>query len=44
MASEKPMPIHPCIGCVYFKVCGEFTRTEPCYGRMTKKERRKNDD
>ena len=28
----------PCIGCVYFKVCGSTTRTEPCKGRKTKKE------
>lgn len=35
------MPKHPCQGCVYFKVCGENTRTEPCYGRMTMRERNK---
>lgn len=29
---------HPCQGCIYFKVCGETTRTEPCYGRKTKRE------
>ena len=28
----------PCIGCVYFKACGEPSRTEPCKGRMTKRE------
>lgn len=39
----KPMPKYPCRGCVYFKVCGESTRTEPCYGRMTKRERRVKD-
>lgn len=39
------MPKHPCQGCVYYKVCGEFTRTEPCKGRMTERERRgKNED
>ena len=32
---------HPCIGCVYFKVCGENTRTEPCYGRKTKTDAKK---
>lgn len=35
---RKKMPQHPCIGCVYYKVCGESTRTAPCYGRMTKRE------
>ena len=43
MANEKPMPKHPCKGCVYFKVCGESTRTAPCYGRMTKRERKADD-
>ena len=32
------MPKHPCIGCIYFKACGENTRTAPCNGRMTKSE------
>ena len=36
------MAKYPCRGCIYFKVCGENTRTEPCYGRMTKSEARKN--
>ena len=40
METEKTMPIHPCQGCVYYKVCGESTRTAPCYGRMTERERR----
>ena len=31
----------PCISCVYFKVCGETTRTQPCVGRMTKSEQKK---
>ena len=31
---------HPCIGCVYFKSCGETNRTMPCDGRMTQSERR----
>lgn len=31
---------HPCQGCVYFNACGESTRTEPCAGRMTKRERK----
>ena len=37
---ENKMPKHPCQACVYFKVCGETTRTKPCYGRMTERERR----
>jgi hypothetical protein len=41
VASEKPMPKHPCQGCIYYKVCGESTRTAPCHGRVTKRERRK---
>ena len=32
---------HPCRGCVYFKVCGENTRTEHCYGRKTKRDVKK---
>ena len=34
-------PIHPCINCIYFKACGETTRTMPCNGRMTKSEKKK---
>lgn len=30
----------PCIGCVYFNACGSTTRTEPCNGRVTKKQRK----
>lgn len=33
---------HPCVGCVYFKVCGNTGRTEPCYGRITKSEKKKD--
>lgn len=29
----------PCIGCVYYDACGCSTRTEPCEGRITKRER-----
>jgi hypothetical protein len=29
---------HPCQGCIYFKACGESTRTAPCNGRVTKRE------
>lgn len=37
----KKMPLHPCVGCVYYKVCGESTRTVPCMGRVTKSEKEK---
>lgn len=30
----------PRIGCVYYDACGCSTRTEPCEGRMTKRERK----
>ena len=30
----------PCIRCVYYDACGCNTRTEPCEGRMTKRERK----
>lgn len=30
---------YPCRNCVYFKTCGENTRTEPCKGRQTKREK-----
>lgn len=32
---------HPCQGCIYFKACGETTRTAPCYGRKTKRDIKK---
>lgn len=32
---------YPCRNCIYFKACGETTRTEPCDGRMTKSEKKK---
>ena len=41
---KSKMPKHPCQGCVYYKSCGESTRTEPCYGRMTKREKRAKDE
>ena len=34
-------PKHPCIGCVYFKACGETNRTMPCEGRKTKSDQKK---
>ena len=30
----------PCIGCIYFEVCGSSTRTDPCDGRKTKREKK----
>lgn len=38
------MPKHPCINCIYFKACGETNRTMPCEGRMTKSEKKKEDN
>ena len=34
-------PAHPCINCIYFKTCGSAGRTEPCAGRVTKSEQKK---
>ena len=31
----------PCIGCIYFKVCGNTNRTVPCAGRTTKTDKKK---
>lgn len=39
---EDAMVKHPCRGCVYFKTCGESTRTAPCNGRMTKRDQKKD--
>lgn len=32
---------HPCVGCVYFKQCGNTNRTQPCEGRQTKTQQKK---
>ena len=40
ICERNGMPLHPCVGCVYYKVCGNTNRTEPCYGRMTKREKK----
>ena len=32
------MAEYPCRNCIYFKECGENMRTEPCDGRITKRE------
>ena len=37
----KPNPKYPCRNCVYFVACGQVGRTEPCAGRMTKTEKKK---
>jgi hypothetical protein len=37
----KKQPLKPCQNCVYFKVCGDHTRTQPCEGRKTKSEQKK---
>lgn len=31
---------HPCISCIYFAACGDNSRTKPCEGRMTVKEKK----
>lgn len=33
-------PKYPCRNCVYFKACGDNTRTAFCGGRMTEKQKR----
>lgn len=30
----------PCIGCIYYAACGSSTRSEPCKGRVTKREKK----
>ena len=32
---------YPCRNCIYFKACGDNMRTEPCKGRKTKSELKK---
>lgn len=34
-------PKYLCRNCIYFKACGETTRTMPYKGRMTKSEKKK---
>lgn len=36
--TEKRNVKYPCRGCVYFKSCGDSSRTELCKGRVTKRE------
>ena len=33
----------PCVGCIYYKACGNTSRTQPCKGRVTKSEKKKED-
>lgn len=33
-------PLHPCVGCIYYKECGSTTRTEKCEGRVTKSQKK----
>ena len=33
--------LKPCLSCIYYKLCGESTRTQFCAGRKTKKEIKK---
>ena len=35
------MPKYPCRNCLYFKVCGDNTRTRHCDGRKTKTDAKK---
>ena len=35
------MSQYTCRGCIYYKECGESTRTMPCKGRMTKTDKKK---
>ena len=32
---------YPCRNCIYFKACGDNTRTMPCKGRQTKSQHKK---
>ncbi len=36
-------PKKPCQCCIYFKVCGDTMRTEPCTGRKTKSDKKRED-
>ena len=33
---------YPCRNCVYFDQCGDGSRTVPCAGRLTQRERNRN--
>ena len=34
---------HPCQGCIYYKACGSTSRREPCNGRKTKSEQKREE-
>lgn len=34
------MSQYPCRNCIYYKECGESTRTMPCKGRTTKSQQK----
>lgn len=38
------MAKYPCKNCIYFNACGETTRTHKCDGRMTKSEKKKENN
>lgn len=38
----KPV-LKTCIGCIYFKACGNTNRTMPCAGRLTKSQKAKEE-
>lgn len=37
------MPIKVCIGCIYFKECGNTNREVPCAGRVTKSQKKEEE-
>ena len=37
-------PQYPCRKCIYFKACGDNTRTMPCKGRQTKSQKKSEDN
>lgn len=41
---KKDMPKKPCVGCIYIKICGNTARTMPCYGRVTKSEKKRSEE
>lgn len=43
MKGDKRMVNRPCIGCIYFKVCGSTNQTVECKGRVTMSEKRKEE-
>ena len=40
---HKTMAKYPCRNCVYFKACGDNMRLQPCQGRKTKSEKKRED-